>query len=197
MNSDGDCRDLLGVKIIFGANWNSLGLFVTYFDQHCPGQVNLLQRDAVVTLVTKRRSGWACIGNPNPEQETIKGTHTQETPAYQRRPTTQYAAQGSNPPIGRVYSSMVWGTAAPLVGCLPAARQKACRFARNRKSFPLQRAMLSRRSLLWVRIAYACPTTVSLCNTLLKRRGGRVNEDSSLQLYSFGSSDQMAYPRLP
>ena len=30
--------------------------------------------------VTKRRSSWACTGNPNPEQETIKGTHTQETP---------------------------------------------------------------------------------------------------------------------
>ena len=45
--------------------------------------------------VTKRRNGWACRGNPNPEQETIKGTHTQETPAYQRRPTTQYAAQPS------------------------------------------------------------------------------------------------------
>ena len=34
--------------------------------------------------VTKRRNSWACIGNPNPEQETIKGTHAQETPAYQR-----------------------------------------------------------------------------------------------------------------
>ena len=45
-----------------------------------------------------------------------------------------------------VCTSMMWGTAAPLVGCLPAARQKACRFPRNRKSFPLQRAMLSRRS---------------------------------------------------
>ena len=32
--------------------------------------------------VTKRRSSWACIGNPNPEQETIKGTHAQETSAY-------------------------------------------------------------------------------------------------------------------
>ena len=51
--------------------------------------------------VTKRRSSWACIGNPNPEQETIEGTHAQETSAYQRRPTTQYAAQGSNPPIGQ------------------------------------------------------------------------------------------------
>ena len=33
-------------------------------------------------LVTKRRNSWACRGNPNPEQETIKGTHTQETPAF-------------------------------------------------------------------------------------------------------------------
>ena len=48
--------------------------------------------------VTKRRSSWACIGNSKPEQETIKGTHSQETSAYQRRPTTQHAAQGSNPP---------------------------------------------------------------------------------------------------
>ena len=45
-----------------------------------------------------------------------------------------------------VYTSMVWGTAAPLVGCLPAARQKPCRVARNTKSFPLQRATLGRRS---------------------------------------------------
>ena len=32
------------------------------------------------------------------------------------------------------------------MGCLPAARQKACRLARNRTSFPLQRATPSRRS---------------------------------------------------
>ena len=50
--------------------------------------------------VTKRRSSWACIDNLNPDQETIKGTHAQETSANQRRPTTQHAAQGSNPPIG-------------------------------------------------------------------------------------------------
>ena len=48
--------------------------------------------------VTKRRNSWACIDNPNPEQETIKGTHAQETSAYQRRATTHYAALGSNPP---------------------------------------------------------------------------------------------------
>ena len=48
--------------------------------------------------VTKRRSSWACIGNPKPEQETIKGTHAQETSADQRWPTSQHAAQGSKPP---------------------------------------------------------------------------------------------------
>ena len=37
------------------------------------------------SLVTKRRNSWACRGNPNPEQETIKGTHTQETPALLQR----------------------------------------------------------------------------------------------------------------
>ena len=36
-----------------------------------------------------------------------------------------------------VYTSMVWGTAAPFVGSIPAALQKACRLPRNRKSFPL------------------------------------------------------------
>ena len=50
-------------------------------------------------FVTKRRNSWACIGNPNPGQEAIEGTHAQETSAYQRRPTTQHAAQGSNLPI--------------------------------------------------------------------------------------------------
>ena len=55
------------------------------------------------TCITKRRSSWACIGDPNPEQETIKGTHAQETSAYQRRPTTQHTAQGSNPQIGALY----------------------------------------------------------------------------------------------
>ena len=57
--------------------------------------------------VTKRRSSRACIGNPNPEQETIKGTHAQETAAHQRRPATQHAAQGSNPPIGALYMQLV------------------------------------------------------------------------------------------
>ena len=57
-------------------------------------------------FVTKRRSSWACIGNPKPEQETIKGTHAQETPAYQRRPTTLHAAQGSNPPIRVLYMQL-------------------------------------------------------------------------------------------
>ena len=47
------------------------------------------------SCVTKRLSSWACIGNPKPEQETIEGTHAQETPAYQRRPTT-HCEQGRN-----------------------------------------------------------------------------------------------------
>ena len=59
-----------------------------------------------VCCVTKRRSSWACIGNPNPEQETIEGTHAQETPAYQRRPTTLHAVQGSNPPIRALYMQL-------------------------------------------------------------------------------------------
>ena len=65
-----------------------------------------LLMDCVLTprcAASKRRSSWACIGNPNPEQETIEGTHAQETPAYQRRPTTLHAAQGNNPPIRALY----------------------------------------------------------------------------------------------
>ena len=59
-----------------------------------------------VTHGTKRRSSRACIGNPKPEQETINGTHAQETSAYQRRPSTQHAAQGSNPPIRAPYMQL-------------------------------------------------------------------------------------------
>ena len=56
--------------------------------------------------VTKRRSSWACIGNPKLEKETIEGTHAQETPAYQRRPTTRHEVQGSNPPIRALYMQL-------------------------------------------------------------------------------------------
>ena len=41
----------------------------------------------VTATLTMRRSSWACLGNPKPEQETIEGTNAQEKPAYQRRPT--------------------------------------------------------------------------------------------------------------
>ena len=51
--------------------------------------------------VTKRRSSWACIGNPKLEQETIEGTHAQETPDRQRRPTTLHEGQKSTPQSGR------------------------------------------------------------------------------------------------
>ena len=58
------------------------------------------------TNVTKRRSGWACIGNPKLEQESIEGTDARETPAYQRRPTTLHEVQGSNPPIRTLYMQL-------------------------------------------------------------------------------------------
>ena len=57
-------------------------------------------------FVLQRDSSWACIGNPKPEQETIKGTHAQGTSAYQRRPTSQRAAQGSKPPIRALYMQL-------------------------------------------------------------------------------------------
>ena len=56
--------------------------------------------------VTKRRSSWVCIGNPKLEQETIECTHAQETPAYQRRPTTPHEVQGSTPPIRALYMQL-------------------------------------------------------------------------------------------
>ena len=40
--------------------------------QHCV--------QVVAIRVTNRRSSWACIGNPKLEQESIEGTHAQETP---------------------------------------------------------------------------------------------------------------------
>ena len=46
------------------------------------------------------------MGNPKLEQETIEGTHAQETPAYQRRPTTLHDVQGSNPPIRALYMQL-------------------------------------------------------------------------------------------
>ena len=72
----------------------------------CP-PLTFVSRSAVQCSATKRRSSRACIGNPEPEQETIKGTQAQESSAYQRRPTTQHAAQGSKPPIGALYMHLV------------------------------------------------------------------------------------------
>ena len=87
----------------------------------CIGRLTFLVRVCLVTRVTKRRSSWACIGNPKPEQETIKGTcpataslcntlngtRAQETPAHQCRPTTLHIVQGSNPPIRVRYMQLV------------------------------------------------------------------------------------------
>ena len=48
---------------------------------------------------TKRRSGWACIGNQSETRAgTVEGTHARETPAHQRRPTTLHEVQGKQPP---------------------------------------------------------------------------------------------------
>ena len=80
-----------------------------YYDpsRECPQFIITTSRyRASSRVVTKRRNSWACIGNPNPEQETIKGTHAQDTSAYQRRPTTQHAAQGSNPPVRALYMQL-------------------------------------------------------------------------------------------
>ena len=46
---------------------------------HC---VRHWRASVLSVVVSKRRNSWACIGNPKPEQETIKGTHAQETSAY-------------------------------------------------------------------------------------------------------------------
>ena len=86
--------------------------------------------------VTKRRSRRACIGNPKPEQETIKGTHAQETSAYQRRPTTQHAAQGCNPPIRALYMQLAkiphTHQTTPRATSAASADQHGTRRGRNR-----------------------------------------------------------------
>ena len=68
-----------------------------------PSKVRAAQ---AAVCVTKRRSSWACTGNPKLEQETIGGTHAQETSPYQRRPTTLHEGQGSNPPIRALYMQL-------------------------------------------------------------------------------------------
>ena len=46
--------------------------------------------DVFLTIVTKRRSSWACIGNPKLEQESNPKWHTQDgKPANERGPTMQ------------------------------------------------------------------------------------------------------------
>ena len=60
----------------------------------------LLQRDAIVGHAEAIRT----------QSRKPSKAHTQETPAYQRRPTTQYAAQGSNPPIGQHFLRFIPNT---------------------------------------------------------------------------------------
>ena len=56
---------------------------VTVSEQCLHARIEMHQN--MKSVVTKRRSSWACVGNPKLEQEIIKGTHAQETSAYQRR----------------------------------------------------------------------------------------------------------------
>ena len=94
----GNCIFEIRRSLVKYSTRSNTALVPCSMQSHCAVPAFVTERCKVVT---KRRNSWACRGNPNPEQETIKGTHTQDTPAYQRRPTTQYAAQGSNPPIER------------------------------------------------------------------------------------------------
>ena len=86
--------------------------------------------------VTKRRDSWACIGNPKLEQETTEGTHAQETPAYQRRPTTLHEVQGSNPPIRALYMQLAkiphTHYTTPRATSAPGADQHGTHGGRNR-----------------------------------------------------------------
>ena len=92
---------------IVGLHWwagvvCAFGGFLLYFLLACA----FLTIASLCDVVTKRRSSWACIGNPKPEQESIEGTHAPETPACQRRPTTLHEVQGSNPPIRALYMQL-------------------------------------------------------------------------------------------
>ena len=71
------------------------------------GRLSVLECAFWGFLLCYKETKWlACIGKPKLEQETIEGTHAQETSAYQRRPTTQHAAQGSNPSIRALYMQL-------------------------------------------------------------------------------------------
>ena len=79
-----------------------------------PGTVHAHHGSSAVPahLVTKRRNSWACIGNPNPEQETIKGTHAQEMTAVPAHtPPQLHTADASPDPIyveGSCFRNRSW-----------------------------------------------------------------------------------------
>ena len=58
-----------------------------------------------ITTESYKETQWlACMSSKRKlEQEIIEGTHAQETPAYQRRPTTLHEVQGRNSPIRTLY----------------------------------------------------------------------------------------------
>ena len=53
--------------------------------------------------VTKRRSSRACMGNPKPEQETIKGTHARETSLPTQANHTAPGARKQPPNKGAIH----------------------------------------------------------------------------------------------
>ena len=84
-------------------------------------------------VVTKRRSSWACTGNPKPEQETIEGTHAQETPAY-------HTARGAGQP------HCTWckeATQAPNQGATHAASEYIHTHIKPHRVPPVQQAQTS------------------------------------------------------
>ena len=104
----------------------------------------------------------ACIGNPRPEQESIKGTHAQETPAYQRRPTTLHEGQGI----------LLWFRIAYTCPTTASLCNNICRF------FTQHICMLSMRSheSLLLHASQCTLFTHGLCRLLTRLKRGRVPE---------------------
>ena len=71
-------------------------------------QTDTTQGCWVPCLVTKRRSSWACISNPKPEQETRAGNHQRHTRTRNVSLPTQAndTARGATPQAGRYTCSM-------------------------------------------------------------------------------------------
>ena len=96
-----------------------------------------------ITTESYKETQWlACMSSKRKlEQEIIEGTHAQETPAYQRRPTTLHEVQGRNSPIRTLYMQVAkippTHHTTPCATIAPAdkpARHPHCGRNRNRPS---------------------------------------------------------------